>query len=338
MKRSAIGKLFYLAAVLPVIMITIGCSAAPDKEAEFKGVPEDVTFCHSSRLDTLLLIAHEQGYLKENGINAALKQFSTGGHAIARMINVECDVVVCGSNPFVFQSFNHSDLRIISIVGESDNSSRIIARKDRGIDSPKDLKGKKIAAQKGTVFHFFLSLFLAKHGLTTKDIALSFARAEELNMEDAWSRFNAISLKEPYSTNAIQFLGDNAVVFEDKGLVHQTFVAVARDSFIKEKPAATNGILRALIAAEQYSKDYPKQAFELISKTHSYDETLWNSIMSDITPVVALKQSLLITLEDSARWMIREKLTDKTTVPNYLDFIYTESLESVMPARVSIIK
>ncbi len=338
MKHMAVWKLVSFVILLPVIMITFGCSAAPEQETELKGLSKEVTFCHSSRLDTLLLIAHELGYLQENGIKATLKQFSTGGHSIDQMINGECDIAVCGNNPFVFQSFRYNDLRIIASVGDSANSSRIIARKDRGIETPKDLKGKKIAAQRGTVFHFFLSLFLAKNGLTTQDVSLSFTRAEDLNMESAWAEFDAISLKEPYSTNAINFLGNNAVVFEDKGLVHQSFNAVTQNRFIIENPEAIKGILRALIAAEEYAKDSPKHSFTLISKTHSYDSTRWNGIMADINTEVTLKQSLLITLEDSARWMMRENLACEITGPNYLDFIYTDGLSSVMPEKVSIIK
>ncbi len=337
-KKTVTLILIFISTLLPILITAVGCYTEPEEQSQFTGTPEEVTFCHSARLDTLLLIAYELGYLRNNGINATLKKFTTGGHSIARMIDGECDVAFSGGNPVVYQSFKHDDIRIFAIVGESDNSSRIIARRDRGIKSPEDLAGKKIAAQKGTVFHFFTSLLLAKHGLTTNDVELSFVRAEELEHEDAWDRYDAISLKEPYSSNAIKYLGDRAVVFEDRELVHQTFNVISSSSFIFERPETVKGILRAFVSAEKYAEKYPKKAFELLTSTHEYDKTRYNSIMSDISLTVSLKQSLLITLEDSARWMIREELTDRKKIPNYLNFIYTDTLETVKPERALIIK
>jgi NitT/TauT family transport system substrate-binding protein len=41
---------------------------------------------------------------------------------------------------------------------------------------------------------------------------------------------------------------------------------------------------------------------------------------------ITLGQSLLVTLEDQARWAIENELTDKTEVPNYLNYIYYDAL------------
>ena len=40
-----------------------------------------------------------------------------------------------------------------------------------------------------------------------------------------------------------------------------------------------------------------------------------------------LDQTILMSLEDEARWAMREGLTDKKEIPNYLDFIYVDALE-----------
>jgi NitT/TauT family transport system substrate-binding protein len=51
-----------------------------------------------------------------------------------------------------------------------------------------------------------------------------------------------------------------------------------------------------------------------------------------------LDQTILITLEDEARWAIREGLIDKKEIPNYLDFIYMDLLENVKPEAITIIR
>ncbi|MEE9594876.1 MAG: hypothetical protein V3V92_05695, partial [Candidatus Hydrothermarchaeales archaeon] len=52
---------------------------------------------------------------------------------------------------------------------------------------------------------------------------------------------------------------------------------------------------------------------------------------------VKLPQAMLILFEDQARWRIKNNLTDKTRVPNYLDYIYLDALEEVKPGAVTII-
>lgn len=51
-----------------------------------------------------------------------------------------------------------------------------------------------------------------------------------------------------------------------------------------------------------------------------------------------LDQTILMSLEDEARWAMREGLTDKKEPPNYLDFIYVDALEQVKPETVTIIR
>jgi NitT/TauT family transport system substrate-binding protein len=52
--------------------------------------------------------------------------------------------------------------------------------------------------------------------------------------------------------------------------------------------------------------------------------------------LLTLDQSLILAMEDEARWMISNNLTTEKTVPNFLDYIYAYGLKSVKPAAVTI--
>jgi NitT/TauT family transport system substrate-binding protein len=43
-------------------------------------------------------------------------------------------------------------------------------------------------------------------------------------------------------------------------------------------------------------------------------------------------------MEDEARWRIENNLTDKTAVPNYLDFMYFGGLQAVKPEAITAIR
>jgi NitT/TauT family transport system substrate-binding protein len=51
---------------------------------------------------------------------------------------------------------------------------------------------------------------------------------------------------------------------------------------------------------------------------------------------VSLDQTLLITLEDETRWAMKNKLTDKTAMPNFAEYIHVDSLMGVKPEAVKL--
>ena len=65
-----------------------------------------------------------------------------------------------------------------------------------------------------------------------------------------------------------------------------------------------------------------------------YMDTVWQQNQFSLT----LDQSLILAMEDEARWMITNNLTNATAVPDSGSIIYTDGLESVRPGSVNIIR
>ena len=95
--------------------------------------------------------------------------------------------------------------------------------------------------------------------------------------------------------------------------------------------------LRSLMEAEQYVKDYDKEARNIVAKILHYDEPYIKYIWPKVAPHLALEQELVLTMENEAHWAIQNKLTDKTVIPNYLDYIYFDALEKARPEAITII-
>lgn len=53
---------------------------------------------------------------------------------------------------------------------------------------------------------------------------------------------------------------------------------------------------------------------------------------------LSLDQSLIVAMEDQARWMISNNLTKESTVPNFMDYIYEDALKKIKPRAVNIIR
>ena len=234
-------------------------------------------------------------------------------------------------------SFERKDFSIIAAVGSSDNDQRLIVRQDHGIQKPKDLRGKHIAAAAPSP-RFFLHLFLLKHGMSEKDITLAIKKPEELVPALVKGEIDAFSFREPFLTQAKAALQDKAVIFTEPGLYLKTVYLVALNSFIKDRPQAIRKILRAWIKAEEFIKRYPQQAIEIVSTKQGIPLSEVRQIWPELNLKVSLEQALILSLEDEARWAIKNRLTDKTRVPNYLNFIYLDGLKAVKPEAVTIIR
>jgi len=113
-------------------------------------------------------------------------------------------------------------------------------------------------------------------------------------------------------------------------------IAATRD-YVASHPEMIKKLVRALVRAEQLCREEPDAARQIIASAMNVSlenlQELWRSYRFNVT----LDQSLLLILEDETRWAIKNELTDRTNIPNYLDHFYLEALEAVMPAAVTVI-
>ncbi|MBI5682078.1 MAG: NrtA/SsuA/CpmA family ABC transporter substrate-binding protein [Deltaproteobacteria bacterium] len=287
---------------------------------------------------SLAIIAAEKGFYSKEGLAVTVKEYPSGKRAVEGMLAGAVDVASTAETPIVFASFERQDFSIIASIGSSGDLMRIIARKDKGIQKPGDLRGKRIAVQKGSATHFFLHIFLLKNGLSEKDVNLSFKKVEELPEALASGEIDAFSQREPFIGEAKGLLGDNAVVFAEPGIYFLSEEMIALNSLIKDKPEVINRLLRSLLQAERFAREHPDQAIKIVSNKLKSSESEISALWNGFDFTVSLKQVIFNILEDEARWAINSKLTDKTKVPNYLNFIYLKGLEAVKPEAVTIIR
>lgn len=285
----------------------------------------------------LLLIADKNGYFEQQGLNVTTVKFPSGKRALQGMFDGKVDIAATAEGPVVFNSMTRQDLSIISTIGTSTNDNIIVARKDRGILSPKDLIGKRVATQEGSAAHFYLHLFLVKHGILDKEIDQGFMKVERLPKALIRGEVDAISTREPYYSEAMNNLGTNALDFHTPGLYLKSYVLVAFNTYIKNNPDILKRILTALTQAEQFFNKDKQKTYAIISEALELSIGRITSIFANLDLGISLDQALILKLEDEARWVVNNKLTASSTVPNYLNFISLDALRKVNPEAVTII-
>ena len=107
---------------------------------------------------------------------------------------------------------------------------------------------------------------------------------------------------------------------------------------MENNPEILKSFLKATEKGEEFIQKNREESIDIVCERLKLDKELTASIWSDFNFELMLDQTILITLEDEARWAIREGLIDKKEIPNYLDFIYMDLLENVKPEAITIIR
>jgi ABC-type nitrate/sulfonate/bicarbonate transport system substrate-binding protein len=285
---------------------------------------------------TLNIIAKQQGFFSQLGIDADIRVIESGSKAVAMMLNDELDISESAIFALVSNSFIRRDFKIYTQVSISGNDNMIVARKDKGIRKITDLKGKKVGVLKGGFPHYVLDLMLLNAGVDSKKIRLVFEENGRLYQMLSSGELDAVCFYGGWVDKTAKTLKDNAVMFHDEKLVRVTVVHAGKTNTFERRPELFSRILKAYIKAEEYVKKNPDAAMKTVVEYLKLDmlnaQKVWKPKMVD----VALQQSLIKDMENLAQWQIDIGMQNNVKFPNYLEFIHFRNLMEVDPKRVTI--
>lgn len=326
----------FLAAFF-VLILQGGCE--PQKENKTVPVaPEPVVFCRGKNMHLPLLVAENQGLFSEQGLQVTVREFTVGRDGLEGMLKGECDLATAAEPPVVEYAAQGRDLRILCSLQSSDNLARLVARADRGIAVPVDLRGKRIATVRGTAPHCFLELFFEKHGLTPDDTTIVFMTSDELLAALTSGQVDAISITNNVIVQAQQALQSNAVILEAPGLYRSYVMVLASAGLLKKRPGVAVKFLRALALAEDFINQRPEEAQAVAQAGQNISAAEFKHLLELSQYQLTLDHALLMGLEETARWTFRQAGDQQSSVPNFLHFISAEPLQAVRPEGVTLEK
>lgn len=339
--RDASSLSVRLAALGLVFLTLSACKDTQDSTQQpvSKAPPLAITFCHGSVTDILPRIALDQGYFESEGLTVTLKDMSDGKQAFDDMLKGECDFAVNAAPPIVsLADLEHAKFAIIATIMADDDSTRIIVRRDRGITGPQDLKGKRIGVKQGILGHFFLDLFVMKHGLGQSDVVQVYMDSDKFQPALVAGEIDGFAMTNKMVKAAARTLGDQALVFAEPGLNIIYAILTTRTDSPRDVKAAPL-VLKALVRAEAFAKRDPVAAKAMVAKAFKITEQEIDDIWGRTVIEVALANSLFVNLEDQYKWMVeRGVLTGAGNFPNFLAVVEPSYLSAIKPNAVSVIK
>jgi len=323
-------------SVLALATCLCACTRTDQKPV---GPPEKVTIAIATSADAVLAqVAQVKGLFRQEGLEVTPHLHPYGKPALREVLEGKADFATVAETPVMFAIMNGEKIAIIATIQTSELAHAILARRDRGILTFGDLKGKKIAATLGTTSHFFLDALLVTHGISRKDVQVVDLKAEEIPDALARGDVDAVSTFTLYTALTQKKMGDRVITFKDKVINHYPFNVVATQDFIRNNPAKVEKVLRALVKAEEFVRIHPEDAQKIVADFTGIELAIIRDICANAVFTTTLDQSLILALEDESRWAINNGLTSARKVPNYLDFIYFNGLKSVKPEAVRILR
>lgn len=282
--------------------------------------------------------AKQLGYFSDEGLDITLRPYPSGKLALAALLDGKTDLAIVAETPIVLAALNGARFSVLATLYESGTNIAMIARLDRGISKPSDLSGRKLGTVFGTNAEFIQDTILALHKIDPDSIVrVNLTPAQSVDALIAGD-VDAVTIWAPYSFDLQQRMKSGAAIFSDAEMYTTTYNLVASETLLKQRPEQMRGILVALLKGSAFLRSDTRAAMRAAVQASNLNEQVINTDANPADFTVALNQSLLIAMEDQARWAIKRGLVEASAVPNFLEWIHADALAAVKPDAVSLIR
>ena len=262
----------YFAIALTVLVVTASCSSA--------GVAPVTTGAADPALAELRLdyatysppslVLKKQGWVEEAFKGTSIKWVYSAGssNALNFLQGNAIDFGSTAGSAALLSRANGNPIKAVYIYEQPEWTALVVA-KDSTAKSITDLKGKKIAAQKGTDPYFFLLRTLNQAGLSQADIQFvnlphgDGRTALERGQVDAWAGL------DPHMA-ASELQAGSKVIYRNKDFNTYGFLN-GREDFVKKYPATTGTLIGLYERAKQWISDHPDDAAKILADEAQID-------------------------------------------------------------------
>ncbi|KQQ77402.1 aliphatic sulfonate ABC transporter substrate-binding protein [Acinetobacter sp. Leaf130] len=275
----------------------------------FAAVPTTLKLDYAYYAPTSLVVK-DQKLLEKALPNTQIKWvFSQGSNRSLEYLNSNSiDFASTAGLAAVLSRANGSPIKTVYVQSQPEWTALVVA-KDSPIKNLKDLKGKKIAATKGTDPFLFTLQALDTVGLSKRDVQLVHLQhpdgktALERGQVDAWAGLDPLMASAQIQSGA-------KLLYRNVGFNSYSVLSVKED-FAKQSPEAVEAVIKAYEQARKWAKANPDKVAALLAQESKLplpvaklqlSRTNFDQSIPSTTQAQALKRSgKILTEEDLVR-------------------------------------
>jgi sulfonate transport system substrate-binding protein len=263
-----------------------GCSAA-GAGATTQGGTLNIDF---ATYNPLSLVIKQQGWLEaelgEQGITVNWVKSAGSNKANEALRAAAIDVGSTAGSAALLARSNGSPIQVIDIYSQPEWAALVVPA-DSDIETVADLKGKKIAATKGTDPYFFLLQSLEEAGLSASDVTV-----EVLQHADGWAALQNGSVDAWAGLDPIMAGAEAAgatLLYRNVGFNSYGFLN-ATEAFITGRPDVAQAVVDAYEQARAWAQANPEETARYLSEEAGLDIAVATKVITersnlDVDPV-----------------------------------------------------
>lgn len=269
---------------LAMAVVAVGTMTACSKPKEEVKTPDEktkITMGVMGSIDAIpLVIAQENGYFEEEGIELDLQIFKAAKDRDAALQAGELDGVL--ADEVAISIYQNSDIDM-KITGTTNGSWTLVAGKDSGIKTLADLKGKKMGISERTMIDYLADYIAVENGMNSSDIEKIAIPAMPARLEALKNKqIDAAILPAPFNDTAIADGGVEITKIFNEDIMISTTAFL--QEVIDKNPEAIRGFYKAYDKAIEYinSTDISEYEDIVISTVGYSEDTKGNIVLPEL--------------------------------------------------------
>ena len=330
-------NMIIMVAAILIIVVVLSSFVYLDSQKPYAGNIESITFGSlPNETNSLVYVANDQKYFAANGLNIIFKNYTSGLADAAALLNGQVNIAIATEFIVAEEALDNASLYTFASNCKF-LSFYLVARTDEGINSISDLNGKTIGVALGTIGQFYLGTFLEQNNLDLSNITLVNVPFAQSQNALANGSINAVLVLQPYVNQIESFFGNKVVVWQAQSNQFGYNDLICTRSWGQQNPDLIERFLKSLIQAQNFIINHQTQAISIVTKTLNYSSTYLPTVWPNYHFSVTLDQSQILAMQAESQWLIQNNLTKATEIPNFLNYMYVNGLESIDPTLVNII-
>jgi NitT/TauT family transport system substrate-binding protein len=264
-----------LLVVASVAYVAVGCSSTPTANSpaspatstaaspaaatdnkNLKNVRVQLSFLMQS-LDAPLILAINKGYFAQEGLNVTYERGFGNADTISKLGTGKFDLAFSDMyNALDFNDKNPNDKIIAVAVTQNKAPFAVMSFKDKGINTPKDLAGKKMGAPAGDGPRKLFPLFAKQAGFDPNSVEWT---TMEPKLRETFLLQGKVDAISGFSTSAVPALLKGGKKMEDinvfyyvqNGLDFYGNGILVKESFAKQNPEVVKAFVKAYLRGIQ---------------------------------------------------------------------------------------
>lgn len=219
-----------------------------------------------------LVILKQQGVLEKRfpGTRIQWLEFPAGPQLLEALSVGSLEFGLTGDSPPVFAQAAGKNLLYVGAEPAKPESSAILVLPDSGIRQLSDLKGRKVALQKGSSSHYLLVRALEKAGLQWSDIQPVYLAPADARAAFERASVDAWVIWDPFYA-ATELALRPRVIATGQGLSGNNSFYLASRPFVNQHPDALRALFEELSRADRYAQQRRGDAIKLIADFSGLD-------------------------------------------------------------------